>query len=615
MTLRIGSINVLICFTLLVVFITMTKISDYDFWWHLKLGESVYNSGQIYSADDFSYTFNGKHQFSAEWLADLIIYLSYRAGGLSGATILKTSIIFLTFLCLFMTLKNMSKDEDTGFYASIITLIVVLFSIRFRLFIRPYLFSFLFFSIFLYLISLYDKKRTIKILYLLPLLETAWANMSIGAVFGPILLIFFLIGDTVKNKINLRLLIILATVITFSLLNPDTYRLYTLLFSALISPYKEIIGEHQPVSLQILWGYGFKYTFAYQMLVIGSLVYFILMKGWKNIYHLLLFVSFFALSLMQVRMIDFFSLVSVIFLIAPLEKGLKILPSRFLSRNVLIDVVISLLILSIIPLSIAGSRTYSFGIGVKEHIFPEEAIIFLEKNNINGRLFNSYSFGGYIIWRSPEKKVFIDGRSRHLYSPEFYNAYSGSLKNADVWKSAEQQWGFDYAILEYDLKSRRFPMHLNTNTKWALVYWDNHSAVYLKRTEKNLRVTEANEYKIIKPNFNDFSYLEAYIHSKTPLNIIEQINREIAFNPSNQEPRLAKIFLLYNMGKAYYAEALKELEVTLKLKPDLAMEHSAIAFLMLEKGLVNEAKEEVRKAIRIDPDDMGAKYLLKELKM
>ena len=56
-------------------------------------------------------------------------------------------------------------------------------------------------------------------------------------------------------------------------------------------------------------------------------------------------------------------------------------------------------------------------------------------------------------------------------------------KNADAWEQAERRWGFDYAVMEYDLKDRRFPLHLNSNPDWALIYWDNHSAVYLKRTK------------------------------------------------------------------------------------------------------------------------------------
>ncbi|MBI5639480.1 MAG: hypothetical protein HZA17_03545, partial [Nitrospirae bacterium] len=309
---------VLTCLTLLIIFISMTKISDYDFWWHLKLGETVYNTGQIYTADTFSYTFNGQPQFNAEWLADLLIYLSYKSGGFYGVNVLKTLVILLTFLFLYGTLKNMSKDEEAGFYASVLTLVLVLFSLRFRLFIRPYLFSFLFFSIFLFIISHFEKNRNIKLLYLLPFIQILWANMSKGAFYGPILLGIFIISFGMIKKI--RFVVILFFVIACSFLSPATYKIYSLPLSVLVgSQYKETIGEHQPLSLMMLWGYGFKYTYAYQLLVLVALSYLIFLRGWRNIYHLLLFAFFWLQSLILVRMIDFFSLTAVVLTAFPVE--------------------------------------------------------------------------------------------------------------------------------------------------------------------------------------------------------------------------------------------------------------------------------------------------------
>ena len=66
---------VLLMFSLLIIILSFTKYADYDLWWHLELGQTVYNSHEIYSEDEFSYTFQGKKQFNAEWLADLIIFL------------------------------------------------------------------------------------------------------------------------------------------------------------------------------------------------------------------------------------------------------------------------------------------------------------------------------------------------------------------------------------------------------------------------------------------------------------------------------------------------------------------------------------------------------------
>jgi hypothetical protein len=42
--------------------------------------------------------------------------------------------------------------------------------------------------------------------------------------------------------------------------------------------------------------------------------------------------------------------------------------------------------------------------------YPVKAVEFLKQNNFEGRLFSNYGWGGYLIWKLPGEKVFIDGR-------------------------------------------------------------------------------------------------------------------------------------------------------------------------------------------------------------
>lgn len=42
--------------------------------------------------------------------------------------------------------------------------------------------------------------------------------------------------------------------------------------------------------------------------------------------------------------------------------------------------------------------------------YPKEAIDYLMKNEIKGKLFGDYGWGGYLVWKMPNEKVFVDGR-------------------------------------------------------------------------------------------------------------------------------------------------------------------------------------------------------------
>jgi tetratricopeptide (TPR) repeat protein len=610
MTPRIRKTALILCFALFVISLSTTQYTESDLWWHLKLGETVYNTGHIYSTDDFSYTFKGQKQFNGEWLADLIIFLFFKIGGFFGINILKLAVLLATFLLLFLMLKNTVKDEETGFFAILLTLILVFLTLRFRLYVRPYIFSYLFFSLFLFIINHYDKHRRAYVLYLLPFIEIVWANTSVGAVFGPLLLVSYIAGLAVKKQTPLIVPVMFIAVAGAAMVNPEAFKIYTLAFNLASDPYSKTVGEYQPLSVDILWGHGLSYSFiwTFQILVAGSLVYLIFMRGWKNLYHLLLFAGFLIQTVLRVRMIEFFSLVAALLFISPAEKLTETFLGPLRSRRTLISAGVSILLLAAaVPSS--TDKKFLFGTGIKEGDFPDRAMAFIENNNIQGNMFNSYGIGGYLIWHSPERKVFIDGRYRRLYSTEFYGEYLEMCEKPDAWKLAEERWGFEYALLEYDLRTWCFPKHLMENPAWALVYWDNHSFLYLKRTEKNRPIIDKYEYRVAKPTLYNFSYLEPYLHSGVSPQLIGELDREILLNPSNQEPRLAKVFLLFNTGKSYYDEALRELEICQSLKPDLAMKHSAFAFILLEKGQTDRAKDEVRKAFALNPADPGANFL------
>jgi hypothetical protein len=629
---------ILAFFALLVVSVSTTRIGDYDFFWHLKRGEATFTTGAINAPDTFSYTVEGRPQYGGEWLADLAFFLSFKTGGFYGVAALKAALLLITFLFLFLTLESMRprapgrevrEDEGGGggggdggdasvwFYASVITLVIALFAIRFRLYARPFLFSYVFVAAFLYVISRYAKNRDARILYLLPVFELLWANTSKGAFYGPVIFAVFAAGEFFGGRLNKAVILAFVSVFVASLVSPVTYGLYLMPFKITAIDKDYFVGEHQPLTIELLWGYGFRYTALYQLLVLGSGAYFILFKGYRSVYHILLFLMFFLPSVKMIRMVDFFSLAAGVFFIRPAaaltgtfigsKKEMSVLPTAVFS--------IALIALSIV--SVTVGKTYSPGVGIKQNTFPEGALTFLDKAGITGPVFNSYPLGGYIIWRSPERKVFIDGRGVHyLYPVDFFNYYVKVIKDYDTWLEAEKKWGFSTAVIEYDTKGdqRHFPAHLRANEDWALVYWDNHSAVYLKRISENLPIIEKFGYRVARPTFYDFVYLDHYLSIGKARYAVTGLARDIALNPSNQEPRLARAFLLYNLkAPRFREEALKEINEALKLKPDISMEHTAAAIILLEKGRTKEAGEEVEKALALNPMDPAALSLKKRM--
>lgn len=608
---RLDRLVPLAALALLTVLFCMTRYADYDLWWHLQLGKEIVTSGRIPWLDSFSYTAAGRAQFTGEWLADALIFLTYQGGGFLGLNLLKAALLLTALAFVWLQLRLTGEGNSRTFAAAVITLLLVLFAVRFRLFVRPYLFSLPLLAAFLYLLERWRTGVSGRSIYLLPLLTLFWANLSVGAVFGVFALGLATLLDVVERR-SWRLVPVLLLALLASLANPETYRLYTLAIDLTSDPYRAQIGEYQPVTRDILFGSGLRYTLCFQILAVGGILWFLLLRGWKNLFQLLLFAFLLYESCRQIRLVELFSLVAAPPFALLLSRAFALVPERLGRFAPAANYGIALLILALVPATVFKSPVYAFGVGPKEGVFPEGALRFLKERQISGTMFNSYGFGGYIIWRGDGRKVFIDGRYRRLYTPAEYGAYKEMLESAAAWRAAEEKYGFDYAVLEYDLLSQRFPEHLRDNPQWALVYWDNYALVYVKRTAARGALIAEREYRLARPTFLDLSYLDQYQGGRLT-EALALLEREVALNPDNQFVLLARIYLRYQLGKLYLPQIRTDLERLLPMKPDFAMKHSALAMVLAADGENDRAAQEVRRALALDPLDAAALSQAKSL--
>ena len=598
--------------SILALLVCMTRYADYDLWWHLRLGEIVLAKLAPASVDTFSYTVAGRAQFSGEWLADAVIYGVYAAGGFLGLNLLKWVLLLLTAAFIYLQIRLESGAARGYALAALLTLLLALFAVRFRLFVRPYIFSLPLLAMTMYLLSRWRSGLSDRGIYLVPIIMLLWVNLSVGAVFG----LFFTVaavGLELIEKRSLRLLPLLLLTLAASLASPEGYRLYTLAFDLTSDPYRTLIGEYQPVTMDILFGSGLRYTLWFQLLAVGTAAYFILCRGWRDTLKLVACAFLLYESCRQIRLVELFSVIAApCFALLLLRLGtlLPEIPQKLKTPAALL---LSAAILSLVPFAVLNSPVYAFGIGQKEGAFPEGAIRFMEEQGVKGKIFNSYAFGGYLIWRAKDRPVFIDGRYRRVYTPAEYGEYKGMLENAEAWQKGEVKYGFDHALIEYDLLSRRFPAHLLTNHQWALVYWDNYSLLFVKRTPEREQLIRAHEYLVARPTFLDLSYLDQYSQKGGLSEALAGLDREVALNPDNQFVLLARVYLRYQLGKLYQQQIRADLERTLAMKPDFAMKHSAYAMILAADGEQERAKKELFAALKQNPLDEAAHALARSM--
>ena len=110
--------------------------------------------------------------------------------------------------------------------------------------------------------------------------------------------------------------------------------------------------------------------------------------------------------------------------------------------------------------------------------FPKDAVEWIIANKPKGNIFNSYNWGGYIIWRLyPEYLVYIDGRA-DLYGEEFITNYRKIYYAKPCWEEILDQENIQIVFVESD---SMLADTLRQSSTWNEPFEDNQSVVFVKK--------------------------------------------------------------------------------------------------------------------------------------
>lgn len=486
------SIRRLFSLLFLVALFTMSvrELADPDLWWHLKTGEWVWEQG-IPKTDPFSFTKFGTPWVAHEWLSDAVMWGIYQAGGLVGLSLTFAAMIAATFWLLARSCVGQP------YLAAFITLLAAVTSAP-TWEARPQMFNTLFLALFVYLIERY-RAGTIKgnkLFWLIPL-TALWANLHSGYLLGVVVLGGYAVGETgqylirqrwpganfmpgLTHRLDVRWLWLLTGgSFMAAALNPNGVRLWIYPFETLRSPaMQQYIVEWQSPDFH-LWDFR---IFAV-MLGVGVLAW--VWSGTRpHMAELILFAGGAAAGLTSARNIPLFAVVATPIIVRHLLtafQGQSFYPiltgtapdptvSRFLQRmNWLI------LFLAILAASVWVGRRLGNIQPTVEQLFPVAAVDYLEANGLaEQRIFNDYSFGGYLIWRGIP--VFADGRA-DVYGDEFLFYYLQTYAVRPNWQEPLEDWDVEVVLM-----SQGSPLAtlLAVNPAWELVYQDAVAQIFTK---------------------------------------------------------------------------------------------------------------------------------------
>ena len=108
--------------------------------------------------------------------------------------------------------------------------------------------------------------------------------------------------------------------------------------------------------------------------------------------------------------------------------------------------------------------------------FPYGAVAYLKANPIEGRMFNEYNWGGFLIWQYPEKKVFIDGRmpSWRIGHYKAFEEFNEITEFGEGWGEILNSYGVKFAIVYNNSLNQTVFNKLG----WQNVYSDGTSVIF-----------------------------------------------------------------------------------------------------------------------------------------
>jgi len=349
---------------------------DPDFGWHISSGHYILEHGVPYH-DIYSYTMPAFRWIHHEWLADVGNYLVYHyLGGYFTLSIVYAGL----WTAAIWLLTRVTKHR-------LLVLLVATLLLPFAG-IRAITWTAFLASI---LITLCQSKRP-KVIYFAPVVMLFWANVHGSFVIGVLYLFWRWLMK--RNKVNS---FILLTSMLVTLITPYGTGIYVEVLRTTTDASLHVnIDEWRPLQPSV--GVGIFVGVWTAVLILADKV--VLWRRFVRFETILLIMSF--MSARHTVLFLLFALPAMLSGVNSLHAPIKTIATKRLAVGLV-------LLLALICVLFVYKAFVGYSLN-REATYPEDIAMSLRVSACDGNVFAHYNYGGYLIWKVPGEKLFIDGR-------------------------------------------------------------------------------------------------------------------------------------------------------------------------------------------------------------
>lgn len=460
------------------VFIAGSTFSvDPDLWWHIRVGQEIVSMHHWPTTDPYSFTVAGQPWVAYEWLGEVLLGGIARIAGLQGLMALLIVLASAVILVLYGYTTLRSGNSKAGFVTC-----AVLYALTTPFFsMRPQMLGYLFLILTLIALERFRQGKP-RFLWFLPLIFLLWVNTHGSFIIGlGTIFVYWLAGLkkfelggieahewTAAQRTRLELIFLLCLGVLP--ITPYGTRLAIYPFDMALSQPVNVANvlEWQPMPFNLLGGkiflalllgffvaqVAFRLTWRAEEL---ALFLFGTMMACLHLRFLILFVPFFAPLLVTIfaRWVPRYDRKKDIF--------------------VLNAVLMALVIAGIVHYFPSSAQMHK----LVAKTYPTDAVEYIRRHPVPGPMFNTYGFGGYLVWALPEQKVFIDGRGDVFERGGVFSDYLHIANLKPGALAVLDNYHVQFCLLERD---EALTSVLSASPEWKRIYSDSVSALYVRNS-------------------------------------------------------------------------------------------------------------------------------------
>jgi hypothetical protein len=406
-------------------------VGDPDTFWHLAAGDHLRQTWSFNGTDPWS-TMSTLPWRLHEWLPELLMSWMQQALGLAGVSWLLPLGVALVSLSLWAVLRR-----EAPLLVATIVLVVALMGMSGSLSLRPHLVSFAFAT--LTTGAWLATRRDGKARWWLVPLTWVWACSHgmwfVGVAIGLVCLLGFLLDGTARGRAWCRLALVPLGSLVAAAVTPVGPQLLSAPFA--VREYAQFVTEWRSPSLT---------DPAFVAFLVGAATIVLIWSrerrraAWTEILLVGLAIGF---ALLYVRTIAVGAAIIAPVIALTLARVVRLPRERLGRREVALTLGLTASALAIAGI-LAPTRGADPAWGPND---LDRQIAALPAATV---LCNDYGSGGWLIWKHPNVRPAIDGRTE-IYAVSHVEAYMTFQSAAPGWKAYVDRTGCRWALLPVDL--------------------------------------------------------------------------------------------------------------------------------------------------------------------